>query len=120
MTKAERAEQMRREAERLAAEALKEERLSTADKVPTCPHCGGRVFKVGTWTTVCMSIAFDDDDPEGEWCDDYESGDHTDQNAFALCCSCLADVEDVLRRHGWTFYHDPRAKQRRGGKRATT
>jgi len=119
-TKAERAraraEAARKEAERLEAEELKAERMLTAAKVPTCPECGGRSFKIGAWTTVYQSIQFEEDADDTtthedcEWGDDYESGDHTDINDTAECNACGADVDEVLERFGWTFHADPQPR----------
>src|SRR3954471_16383991 len=101
-------EELRAEADRIEAAARKAERLEDADKIPTCPECGGRIFQVYTWTTVGQSISYEEDDEDGDWCDDYESGDHTDVNASAECGECGADVEEMLEQHGWTFYDAPR------------
>ena len=106
---------LRAEADRIEAEELKAERLKDAQRIPTCPQCGGRSFKVFTYTTVAQSALFPEDPDEDataeafEWDDDYESGDHTEQNESAYCNHCNADVQEVLEAHGWTFYGDPEA-----------
>jgi DNA-directed RNA polymerase subunit RPC12/RpoP len=99
--------ELRAEADRIERETRKAERLADADTIPTCPECGSRVFKIDSWTVVGQSISFEQDEKDGDWCDDYQSGDHTDENANAECAECGADVEDVLERHGWTFYDAP-------------
>ena len=105
--------ELREEADRIEAEALKAERLADAARIPTCPDCGGRSFSISTWTTVSQSIEFEENPDEdttadGDWGDDYESGDHTDVNESATCNGCGADVQEVLEAHGWTFYDDPK------------
>lgn len=104
-------DELRAEADRIEAEELLAERLKTADKIPTCPNCGGRVFNIDAYTIVSQSISFegadDEGDPDGDWRDDYQSGDHTDVSVAARCTWCEADVRPVLERHGWTFYADP-------------
>lgn len=117
LTKAERAEALRQKAEKLEAEAHLAERMKDADKIPTCPHCGGRTFKVYTYTTVAQSISYGDEAGEESW-DDYESGDHTDLNESATCAECDADAQDVLEQHGWTFYDGPVATKKQAELRA--
>lgn len=90
------AAELRAEADRIEAEELKAERLATADNIPTCPHCGGRAFEVSTYTIVSQSINYEDDEDDGSWDDDYESGDHTDINSSASCNGCGADARPVL------------------------
>ena len=107
---------LRAEADRIEAEDLKAERLKDAARIPTCPACGGRSFNISAWTTVSQSIEFPEDPDEDttaedcEWGDDYESGDHTDENASATCNGCGADAQEVLEAHGWTFYDDPKPR----------
>lgn len=108
MTKSERAAELRRQAEELEKQEHLAERLKDADTIPTCPHCGSRVFTVGSWTTVAQSISYEDDEDDGDWGDDYQSGDHTDESAYATCAECHADAQEVLEKHGWTFYDDPK------------
>lgn len=112
---------LRAEALRIEAEALKAERLKDAAKIPTCPTCGGRSFRIDTWTTVSQTAAFpegpyeeDDDQTADDWAEDYEwedyqSGDHTEMNESAWCNGCGGDVQEVLEGFGWTFYDDPHA-----------
>jgi len=106
-------EELRAEADRIEAAARKAERLKDADKIPTCPKCGGRVFKIDSWTIVGQSISYEEDEDDGDWCDDYQSGDHTDENASAECCECgeVEEVEEMLERHGWTFYDGPEPRR---------
>lgn len=99
-------EELRAEADRIERETRKAERMKNADTIPTCPTCGGRIFRIDTWTIVTQSITFEND-ADGEWCDDYQSGDHTDENATAECAECGEDVEEILEQHGWTFYDNP-------------
>ncbi len=105
-------DELRREADIEAAQ-LKAERMKTADKIPTCPECGGRSFKIGAWTVVTQSIDFAEDE-DGEWSDDYESGDHGETNESAECNECGANVRAMLEAHGWTFYAEP-APDSKGG-----
>lgn len=100
-------EELRAEADRIERETRKAEHLKDADTIPTCPECGGRIFKIGAWTVVTQSIEFSDD-AEGDWCDDYGSGDHTEMNTDAECVECGTDAYELLERHGWTFYDDPK------------
>jgi len=106
--------ELRAEADRIEAEEQKTTRLADAERIPTCPHCGGRRFKVYAWTLVSQSIQFEEDPDEtttaddGDWDDDYEGGDHTDTNDSATCTECGADAQEVLEAHGWTFYDDPK------------
>lgn len=99
-------DELRAEAQRLDEAAHLAERLATADTIPACPDCGGRDFNIGAWTIVTQSISFEeaDDANDGEWGDDYESGDHTETSFDATCNHCERDCEDVLRRFGWMFY----------------
>lgn len=101
------AARLRAEADRIEEAELLAERLKTADTIPTCPECGGRSFKIYAWTEVGQSIDFERDEEAGDWDDDYESGDHTDQNASARCNHCDHDMRRTLEAHGWTFYADP-------------
>jgi hypothetical protein len=102
---------LRAEADRIEAEALKAERLADAARIPTCPTCGGREFKIGTWSIVSQTALFptdpDTDEITERWGDDYESGDHTELNATAECNACGEDVEEILEAHGWRFYDEP-------------
>jgi hypothetical protein len=110
-----RAADLKAEAERLEKAERLTERMATADKVPTCPTCGGRSFHISTWTIVSQSIEFgddaDSDKDDCEWGDDYASGDHTDLNQEATCNECGMDVQDVLEKFGWIFYDDPEASK---------
>ncbi|HEY7194246.1 MAG TPA: hypothetical protein VH439_10940 [Gemmatimonadales bacterium] len=101
------AQDLRDEADRIEAAEFKAERLADANTIPTCPNCGGRVFNIAAWTIVSQSISFEDDTDDGDWCDDYQSGDHTDESSSAECRACGADVEEVLERFGWSFYDGP-------------
>lgn len=106
-----RAEQLRKEADDIEAAEFKTERLKTADTIPTCQNCGGRSFKIYAWTVVSQSIAYDqaEDKDGGEWGEDYEGGDHTEQSESAMCNRCAADVRPMLETFGWTFYGEPEA-----------
>lgn len=110
LSKSERAEQLRRKAQELEAQERFDARMKTAATIPTCPECGSRDFKVYTYTTVAQSINFEDDEQDGDWGDDYESGDHTDVNESAECGECGADVAPMLQQHGWTFYAAPQPR----------
>jgi hypothetical protein len=105
-------EELRAEADRIEREAHKAERLEDADKIPTCPECGGRIFKIESWTVVGQSISYEEDEDGGDWCDDYDSGDHTDESCGATCDECGADVEEMLGQHGWTFYDAPQPRDK--------
>lgn len=102
-----RAEQLRKEADAIEAAELKAERLKTADTIPTCPDCGGRIFEIGAWTIATQSISFEDDESDGEWGEDYSGGDHSDQSNYATCSGCGENVELMLERFGWKFYGSP-------------
>jgi hypothetical protein len=118
----EEAARIKAEAERMEAKERLDARMKDAARIPTCPNCGGRRFKVDAWTIVSQSILFPEPEDGEEqvddtitkddydWDDDYQSGDHTELYESASCNACGADVQDVLEAHGWTFYDDPKTR----------
>jgi hypothetical protein len=110
------AAQLREEADRLEAEETKRDRMADAHRIPTCPECGGRSFRIDAYTIVSQSALFVEDPDENtkasdfDWDDDYESGDHTDQNQEATCNGCGANADEVLEAFGWTFYDEPQPR----------